>query len=1068
MKKIFKLTAVLFTLTALLGCELDLVNQDVTSSDKVYASFSISGTSARTALPSEINWASYTYTLDGIEGYGTSSAKASKTIFSNKTYASLSELVELEAANYQFTLTAYASSVAVLQGQAVADFSTGNKTVSFKMYPLTGASGNAEITITLPDDGVITSITAGYSTNPVAGVEDLTLKQSLSITSAASSRSALYSITDLDSGSSQYAVFYFYDAAGGLIASRSESLYIVGGLTSYSTIDFTENDYFRYGVTVNLKVDGVLWPESEKTLKLVSSSNPSVYYTMTEDKNSSGVFTASVATRNESEYAVYEGSKDTGVTLLVNASTAEVNYYSVELNAGKGTEISPLNGQMISETSYVILSGESFNFSTSLLPGYKKGSSFAVKAGSLTLTESDGSYSATVTSTTEITSSGAEAIVYTITYSDTSYFISNPATKPTTYTVEEDVDLPTATDYRKTGYVLDGWKTSSDATSGIAYIAAGSYYENLTLYPIWKESVYVDTVNKIIYANGISLLIKEGSNSKTLVYTDFDADGNVDSSDGDELIYAQDGSTYDFSGYALKAANYQGKEIASDFTFRMTGGRIASIEGLGADKSNRSYLYISGTAVIGSYDYDSSSGYSNVKGIDLSTIYNRRVVVDGQMSGDYKVILLTEYNYDRDGTKIVAYIDNPSYASFNKFMCFEDTPENGLYKNSKISMKNIEENGSSKTVIHLANPSPIAMPSQNEIIIEDGSFTLGDSVVSISCSVFSISVTNGTFSLGTTTLNGASGLSVLAQTSATSYSTSLATNTPYIYMHILSSNDSITADAANEFISQIEFTPDEGKEINISINLETVPYTMIESMGTKFSYFNGSFYMGVSKSSAINWEAAYDEAKGTNFNGLQGYLINITSQVENNYIYSQMGLGNAWTGGARFSSAEDSLGLDSTSSSSSYYTGNNYVYTMNYDADTAYMSDRNGPTKRTYEPNFRWMAGPEAGQIFTTVTINAGKAGYGVVNRIPNCTVEELIGYTNWNSGEPNDSLNQNGTYYSEQCVHFLTNGEWNDYSYQYQDVKGYIVEFTPYQTQYGSQVASYQAISNSASYTAE
>lgn len=59
---------------------------------------------------------------------------------------------------------------------------------------------------------------------------------------------------------------------------------------------------------------------------------------------------------------------------------------------------------------------------------------------------------------------------------------------------------------------------------------------------------------------------------------------------------------------------------------------------------------------------------------------------------------------------------------------------------------------------------------------------------------------------------------------------------------------------------------------------------------------NGHYYTLIQKNDAISWHQARDEAAADNYLGLQGYLVNITSKKENDFIESLIA-SNSWLGG---------------------------------------------------------------------------------------------------------------------------------------------------------------------------
>ena len=121
---------------------------------------------------------------------------------------------------------------------------------------------------------------------------------------------------------------------------------------------------------------------------------------------------------------------------------------------------------------------------------------------------------------------------------------------------------------------------------------------------------------------------------------------------------------------------------------------------------------------------------------------------------------------------------------------------------------------------------------------------------------------------------------------------------------------------------------------------------------------NGHFYEFVATST--NWTDANASANAATYLGFQGYLATVTSAAENRFILDHVNTGNAWLGG----------------------------------------------TDEAVDGEWRWVGGPEAGQLFWL-----GEGNGSVQNGL----------FAAWNSGEPNNFFG-NGEDYLD-----LNNGSWND-----------------------------------------
>lgn len=129
----------------------------------------------------------------------------------------------------------------------------------------------------------------------------------------------------------------------------------------------------------------------------------------------------------------------------------------------------------------------------------------------------------------------------------------------------------------------------------------------------------------------------------------------------------------------------------------------------------------------------------------------------------------------------------------------------------------------------------------------------------------------------------------------------------------------------------------------------------------------------------INWTDAQAAAAASSYQGLSGYLTTITTAEENAYIAARLTGGAAWIGAS--------------------------------DAAT--------------EDDWRWINGPETGTSFYS--------GRGDISGAP-------VGgaYNNWNSGEPNDSPD-------EDCAEMYagdSSGQWNDLHCSTSLLSSYIIEY--------------------------
>jgi hypothetical protein len=167
-----------------------------------------------------------------------------------------------------------------------------------------------------------------------------------------------------------------------------------------------------------------------------------------------------------------------------------------------------------------------------------------------------------------------------------------------------------------------------------------------------------------------------------------------------------------------------------------------------------------------------------------------------------------------------------------------------------------------------------------------------------------------------------------------------------------------------------------------TIGADTLEASLI-GPGEIYDPTNGNIYEYVyaPSSGTIDWYNASTAAAALTADGLTGYLATVTSQAENDFIAARLPAAG-WM----------------------------------------------GATDLAVQHNWDWVDGPETGEEFYT---GLGNAGGHAVNSM----------YTNWNSGEPNNSPP-----YGEDCAQFLSgsgnNGKWNDLSCDHSLLPGYVVEF--------------------------
>ena len=67
-------------------------------------------------------------------------------------------------------------------------------------------------------------------------------------------------------------------------------------------------------------------------------------------------------------------------------------------------------------------------------------------------------------------------------------------------------------------------------------------------------------------------------------------------------------------------------------------------------------------------------------------------------------------------------------------------------------------------------------------------------------------------------------------------------------------------------------------------NLSMILYKQIQDRVVSYNYYNGHFYEAINNK--VDWTVALENARKKTFLGVKGYLVNITSESENDFVYS--------------------------------------------------------------------------------------------------------------------------------------------------------------------------------------
>ena len=207
------------------------------------------------------------------------------------------------------------------------------------------------------------------------------------------------------------------------------------------------------------------------------------------------------------------------------------------------------------------------------------------------------------------------------------------------------------------------------------------------------------------------------------------------------------------------------------------------------------------------------------------------------------------------------------------------------------------------------------------------------------------------------------------------------------------------------------------------------------------------YYMYVEPQPAglVSWADSYNTAKQSYLDGMQGYLVTVTSQQEDK-ILDQITTPStgAWSGGARFEGINDAASVPVWHDNSVAGRTGTVFANQNVNASST--------STATAARRFRWQDGPESG-------IEYYEQGPGGANSLGNGTplVTRYSGgipaYSHFRpTGEPNSAVGHGVAFSGYEGVMQVHNaGYWNDlhnlsdYTGGGLDVKGFYIEFSDY-----------------------
>ena len=635
-------------------------------------------------------------------------------------------------------------------------------------------------------------------------------------------------------------------------------------------------------------------------------------------------------------------------------------------------------------------------------------------------------------------------------------------TPPNVYNIEVGATLPSGGNLVKDNYYFTGW-TNLATTEDISSWGAYGQSEDIRVKANWSPAPYVKDHN--IYANGMNVTVKKNSSNKTMVY--------FRGANGNEIALSSINVAdeyQDLTGYTLYAGGLVGIDngvTATDCTITMESGSLSNIYGYNGNATNLSgrenvIIHLKGgsvtTDVVG-FVNDASGKPDNMavkvsgnptvgdktdNGIWLKSFTSRVVTLTGSISSaSAEAITVIAAGSTRNGTHI-AESAGSDYADAGKFKLLNSNPTLGGL--------NVGKSGSYVVVIGSVELPAVAIWQGTD------AFTLGSSHILQDGTYFSVFVDGGYFTVPSTTLAGAEfDMAIPYSTDGTvTYidGSGLSTEGQYQYIQFKSTSGEISSTVADAYLEGIVF---HGTSVKVSVNLQTVPFDEIQSSGV--TYFNGSFYKVVTfPGNDKSWDTAYAAAKASTFNGLHGYLMTITSHVENKFIYDRVYARNpnitpaaatGWIGATRGVNASGNYDSSTWSFASSL-------------ADGSGNSDSSSLRAAWY-----WACGPEAGQQFynTRMASSTGRVS-GMYSSWNNPYDIPENGISGVSAGaEPNNSN-------KEYCAQYVGTYIWNDLSHNKSGTAGqyvpgsYIIEYSVYKNAYNEERATNTALADSKTYT--
>ena len=467
-----------------------------------------------------------------------------------------------------------------------------------------------------------------------------------------------------------------------------------------------------------------------------------------------------------------------------------------------------------------------------------------------------------------------------------------PHPYPTTYTESEDVyfDNNLYNQVIAKNYYFDGWCEDESATTTIDGWSRMEKSGDVTLYAKLQPSPYADLENSKVFANGIPVTVKENAGATMVYFTD--ANGS------EKSLKAVNENYTNFAGFDLYAGTSGEADAptisSSGYTTYMTvptgnititGGRLNNVYG---GNGNTPEAALTGGSSI-NLSGNPEIGNQKKSGIWLKSFSGNKVNVNALVNAtnDNKITLIAAPDMPIGAAVVEAT---------SRYTLKEHYTLRNSYRTENVELESCGNSIKIKASISLPDPENV---SWSRDPVDGDYFTLGPDHFHSDGTILSIGVENGFFKVTSTTVAGGNFDMAIrySDDSLNEYldnkyidggasGNGLKTSDKLKYVQFKSASGEITASAASSFLASVKFFIEPGKSsVKIKLNLQTVPLTEISNAGV--TYFNGSFYKIVQQKN-ISWNDALKAAKAAKFNNLEGYLMTITSQTENMFIYDRV------------------------------------------------------------------------------------------------------------------------------------------------------------------------------------